>query len=76
MKKQRIYLVGHGQNIRLVRAAHQQQALNHVARSIINVKIADQEELLTAVGKGISVENARIDEQPDLAFEGEAEQAA
>ena len=69
MKKQRIYLVGHGQEIRLVRAAHQQQALNHVARSIINVKIADQEELLTAVGKGITVENARMDEQPELLLE-------
>jgi len=75
MKKQRIYLVGHGQEIRLVRAAHQQQALNHVARSIINVKIADQEELLTAVGKGISVENARIDEQPELALEDEPQAA-
>ena len=75
MKKQCIYLVGHGQEIRLVRAAHQQQALNHVARSIINVKIADQEELLTAVGKGISVENARIDEQPELALEDEPQAA-
>lgn len=72
MKKQRIYLVGHGQEVRLVRAAHQQQALNHVARSIINVKIADQEELLTAVGKGVSVENAREDAQPELPLESEA----
>lgn len=72
MKKQRIYLVGHGQDVRLVRAAHQQQALNHVARSIINVKIADQEELLTAVSKGISVENARVEEQPDLLEAAEA----
>ena len=64
--------MGHGQEIRLVRAAHQQQALSHVARSIINVKIANQEELLTAVSKGVTVENARADEQPELPLEAEA----
>jgi hypothetical protein len=66
MKKQRIYLVGHGQEIRLVRAAHQQQALGHVARSIINVKIAGQEELIEAVSRGVSVENAREEDTPEL----------
>lgn len=54
--QQRIYIVGHGQEVRLIRAAHKAQALAHVARSIINVKVASQEELVAALGRGISVE--------------------
>ena len=66
MKQQRIYLVGHGQEIRLVRAAHRQQALGHVARSIINVKVANQDELVEALGRGIPVERATDGEQMDI----------
>jgi hypothetical protein len=71
MKQQRIYLVGHGQEIRLVRAAHRQQALGHVARSIINVKVANQDELVEALGKGIAIERATDGEQTDLVEEQE-----
>lgn len=55
---QRIYIVGHGTEIRLIRAPHKAQALAHVAKSLINVKVATQEELVTALGRGISVESA------------------
>ena len=58
MKQQRIYLVGHGQEMRLVRAAHRAQAVGHVARSLINVKVASQDELVTALGQGIKIETA------------------
>lgn len=61
MKAQRIYLVGHGQTVRLVKAAHRAQALAHVARSLINVKVANQDELVEAVSRGIAVETAAND---------------
>lgn len=66
MKQQRIYIVGHGQTIRLVRAAHRSQALSHVAKSLINVKVATQEELVEALGRQIAVENATDGEQGEL----------
>ena len=55
---QRIYIVGHGQEIRLIRAPHKAQALAYVARSLINVKVATQDELVSALECGISVELA------------------
>jgi hypothetical protein len=63
---QRIYIVGHGQEIRLIRAAHKSQALSHVARSIINVKVASQDELVLALGRGISVESVVDPDQTTL----------
>lgn len=71
-KQQRIYLVGHGQDVRLVRAAHRAQALGHVARSLINVKVASQDELVTALGKGINIEMATEQDTDQLPFESEA----
>jgi len=71
MKAQRIYIVGHGQTVRLVKAAHRAQALAHVARSIINVKVANQDELVEAVTRGIAVETAAQDQDTrDLMEEG------
>lgn len=64
--QQRIYIVGHGQEVRLIRAAHKAQALAHVARSIINVKVASQDELVTALGRGISVEGVVDPDQTTL----------
>jgi hypothetical protein len=66
MKQQRIYLVGHGQTVRLVRAAHRSQALSHVAKSLINVKVANQDELVDALSRQIVVENASDGEQGEL----------
>jgi hypothetical protein len=66
MKQQRIYIVGHGQTIRLIRASHRSQALGHVARSIINVKVASQDELVDALSRQIAVENATEGEQGEL----------
>ena len=58
MENTRIYIVGHGQDTRLVRAGHRAQAMNHVAKALINVKVATQNDLVEALQKGISVENA------------------
>jgi hypothetical protein len=62
----RIYIVGHGQEIRLIRATHKAQALAHVARSIINVKVATQDELVITVSRGIPVENVVDPDQTTL----------
>lgn len=70
--KHRIYLVGQGQTVRLVRAGHRAQALSHVARSLFNVKVANQDELIEAITRGISVESAATDlETPELDFDVE-----
>lgn len=58
MENTRIYIVGHGQDTRLVRAGHRAQAMNHVAKALINVKVATQNELVESLQKGISIENA------------------
>lgn len=58
MENTRIYIVGHGQEIRLIRAGHRAQALNHVAKTLISVKVAAQNDLVDALQKGISIENA------------------
>ena len=58
MENTRIYIVGHGQDTRLVRAGHRAQAMNHVAKALITVKVAAQNDLVDALQKGISVENA------------------
>lgn len=60
----RIYLVGNGQQVRLVRAANRAQAVSHVARSTIAVSVATQEELVKLLTNGATVEDV---EQGDTA---------
>ena len=62
----RIYLVGHGTEMRLVSAAHRAQAVSHVARTLINVKVASQHELVHALSKGIKIESCSDAETIDL----------
>lgn len=75
-KQHRIYLVGHGQETRLVRAAHRAQAVGHVARSIINVKVASQDELVHALGMGTKIEMATDQDTAELPFESGADTPA
>jgi hypothetical protein len=75
MKQQRIYIVGTGNTIRLVRANHRNNALSHVAKSIINVKVASQDELVEAMTRGIQIEQTSETETKDL-FPEVPEQAA
>lgn len=56
MATKRIYLTGHGQTTRLVKAANRSQALGHVARQVIQVKVATQDELVEALTRGLKVE--------------------
>ena len=56
---ERIYAVYNGQTGRLIRAKTRAQALSHVAQSTFNIGVANQEELVTLLGQGVKVENAK-----------------
>lgn len=75
-KQHRIYLVGHGTETRLVRAAHRAQAVGHVARSLINVKVASQDELVHALGMGTKIEMATDQDTAELPFGDDAQTTA
>jgi len=65
----RIYIVGYGQETRLVRANNRAQALNHVASGVIKVEVPTQDQLIDLVSKGASVETALRQEQDSLPLE-------
>jgi hypothetical protein len=65
----RIYIVGYGQETRLVRANTRAQALNHVAQGIIKVQVPTQDELISLVSKGASIETALRQQQDELLLE-------
>lgn len=55
--QQRVYIVGTPDNqVRLVKASVRQQALTHVANHLFTVRVATQDDLIEALGKGIKVE--------------------
>jgi len=67
MSAQRIYIVGTPSGeIRLVRASIRQQALSHVANSVFTVRVASQDDLVSAVTKGVPVETYKAPEQLEL----------
>ena len=67
MAQQRIYLVGTPDNkIRLVKATHRQQAITHVANSLLTCRVASQDDLVESITSGITVEQYRAPEQPEL----------
>ena len=67
MSAQRIYIVGTPTGeIRLVRASIRQQALSHVANSVFTVRVASQDDLVSAVTKGVPVETYKASEQLEL----------
>jgi hypothetical protein len=63
----RIYLVGSlDGSARLVRAATPHQAISHVAHSQFTVRVPTQDELVSAVSKGVTVENYKDADQAQL----------
>jgi hypothetical protein len=69
MTATRIYIVGSNDPafpVRLVKASIRQQALSHVAQSLFTVRVASQDDLISALGKGIKVENAKDGDQLEL----------
>ena len=67
MATQRIYLVGTPSgDIRLVKASVRSQALSYVANSMLTLRVASQDDLVSAISSGKSVENASSPVQMDL----------
>lgn len=69
MTASRIYIVGSSDPVfpvRLVKASIRQQALSHVAQSLFTVRVASQDDLVNALGKGIKIENARDADQMEI----------
>ena len=65
---QRVYIVGtHTGETRLVKAAIRQQALTHVANHLFTVRVATQDDLITALGSGVKVETYKDPDQLPLA---------
>jgi hypothetical protein len=65
--QQRIYLVGTPDGkIRLIKAALRQQALSHVANTMLSVRVASQDDLVAEIGKGTPVEQYKNFDQPEL----------
>lgn len=61
--KTRIYVVSSPHDVRLVRAPHAAHAVRHVARDLIDARVAGQDELVILVGRGVKVETCG-DEAP------------
>ena len=62
---QRIYLVGSEDPSipnRLVKASAPSQAIAHVAKSLLKVKVASQDDLVNALTKGVTVETIKEQE--------------
>lgn len=66
----RIYEVSSTHETRLVRANSQAQALSHVARSEYSVKVATQDDLVSGLTSGKTVEQAGV--EPAVAGEPQA----
>jgi hypothetical protein len=62
---QRIYLVGSNDpsiKNRLVKANAPSQAISHVAKQILSVKVASQDDLVSALTQGATVETIKEQE--------------
>lgn len=55
----RIYFVAVGYEQRLVRATHPSQALMHVARETMAVRVATQNDIVKCVADGVKPEDAK-----------------
>ncbi len=72
--QQRIYLVGTPDGkTRLIKAALRQQALSHVANTLLTVRVASQDDLVAEISKGTAVEQYNAPDQRDLIEETQAE---
>ncbi len=64
---QRIYLVGTPDGkTRLIKASLRQQALSHVANTMLTVRVASQDDLVSELGKGTAVEQYSNPDQIEL----------
>lgn len=72
MSKQRIYLVSSTDGeYRLVRAATRHQSVMHVAQTQYSSHVADQDELVACLKRGIEIESYKDADQTELDLEAE-----
>jgi len=64
--KQRVYTIGVGDQVRLVRASNRRQAIAHVSLGILTIRVATQEDIINQMDKGIPIENYTPPEQIEL----------
>ena len=64
--KHRIYTVGVGNQIRLIRASNRRQAIAHVSLGIMTIRVATQEDIINQLNEGIPIENYTQPEQIEL----------
>ena len=64
--KQRVYTIGVGDQVRLVRASNRRQAIAHVSLGILTVRVATQEDIINQLDKGVLIENYTPPEQIEL----------
>jgi len=64
---ERIYIVyGSQEGTRLVKANSRQQALNYVASTEFNIRVATQEDLVNQLSAGTQIEQYRAPDQLEL----------
>lgn len=56
--KTRLYSVGYGQTVRLIRAHTKLQALDFAAKGTINIAAVKKDELAEMLQKGVKIEDA------------------
>jgi hypothetical protein len=64
--KQRVYTIGVGDQIRLIRASNRRQAIAHVSTGLMTIRVATQEDIINQLDKGIPIENYTAPEQIEL----------
>ena len=61
--KHRVYTVGVGNQVRLIRASNRRQAIAHVSLGIMTIRVATQEDIINQLNEGIPIENYTQPEQ-------------
>ena len=57
----RIYIITQAEKWRLVRASHPSQALMHVAKDLLTVRVASQDDIVAALTLGVKVEDCKAE---------------
>ena len=64
--KQRVYTVGVGDQVRLIRASNRRQAIAHVSTGLMTIRVATQDDIINQLDKGVPIENYIAPEQIEL----------
>jgi hypothetical protein len=64
--KQRVYTIGVGDRVRLIRASNRRQAIAHVSTGLMTIRVATQEDIINQLDKGVPIENYITPEQIEL----------